>query len=61
MITRDEFMKWNHQVFTRNGPHREMRYGQSFCEHFGIQDNELYNEQDYHKAAKIVSEKYISV
>jgi len=32
----------------------DMRYGQSFCNHFGIQDNRLYYERDWVKCDSII-------
>jgi hypothetical protein len=31
-----------------------LRYGQSFCNHFGIQDNRLYYERDWVKCDSII-------
>jgi hypothetical protein len=39
-ISREEFEQWE-QNFTFEGL-KGLRYGQSFCNHFGISDNLLY-------------------
>ena len=56
----NEFRDWVMEVWARNIPEqRELRYGQSFCEHFGITDPELYYMQEYSEAAQIIRTNYI--
>ena len=38
---------------------RNQRYGQSFCNYFGIQDNILFYSQSVNEADKYILENYI--
>ena len=37
-----------------------IRYGQSFCNHFGIQDNRLYYERDWVKCDSIIRTDWLA-
>jgi len=58
-ITEREFRAWNHNVFAHNGAHRELRIGQSFCNHFNVTDSELYYMLDYNKAFELMVKRYV--
>lgn len=56
-ITRDEYNLWR-KDFTWEALHG-IRYGQSFCNHFNINDNKLYYTQDSVWADDYIQETYI--
>ena len=58
-VTVEEFLDWNHNHFLKY-KQRDLRYGQSFCNHFNITDPELFYEVEYDKAAEIVRERYLN-
>jgi hypothetical protein len=56
-ITRDEYNLWQ-KDFTWEALHG-IRYGQSFCNHFNINDNKLYYTRDSVWADDYIQETYI--
>ena len=51
-ISHDNYEQWRKQ-YTWDAL-MNLRYGQSFCNHFGIQDNRLYYERDWVKCDSII-------
>jgi len=56
-ITRDEYNLWQ-KDYTWEALHG-IRYGQSFCNHFNINDNKLYYTRDSVWADDYIQETYI--
>lgn len=57
-ITADEYREWERQ-YTFDGI-RGMRYGQSFCEYFGVQDNLLLYSLTATDAALYIRKNYLA-
>jgi hypothetical protein len=57
-IDREDFELWK-KDFTWDALHG-LRYGQSFCNRFGITDNILFYERDCDRADKHIRNHYIS-
>jgi hypothetical protein len=56
-ITEAEYSEWK-QVFTFEGI-KGSRYGQSFCNHFGIQDYRVYHEQNWQRCDQIIQSYWL--
>ena len=56
-ITQHQYQDWA-RGFVFDGL-RDQRYGQSFCNRFGIRDNILYYAQDYQTADRYIREHYV--
>jgi len=56
-ITQQQYQDWA-RGFVFDGL-RDQRYGQSFCNRFGIRDNILYYAQDYQTADRYIREHYV--
>lgn len=56
-ITRREFDEWNKQVSL--DILKGVRYGQSFCNYFGITDNILYYEFSWINAEEYIQRAYV--
>lgn len=56
-ISKDQYEQWDRE-FLFDGL-RDIRYGQSFCNHFGITDNILYYEGRNDRALAYIRKKYV--
>jgi len=56
-VTHDQYLEWA-RGFIFDGL-RNQRYGQSFCNHFGITDKILFFQPDYQKADAYIRENYL--
>ena len=57
-ITQAEFDQWQTQVSF--DLLRGLRYGQSFCNHFGVSDNILYYEFSWLNADEYIEQTYVN-
>jgi len=56
-ISEDAYLQWARGfVFEAM---RDQRYGQSFCNHFGINDNILFFASDVEDADRYIQENYV--
>jgi len=56
-LTESTFRDWDHAfIFDAM---RGLRYGQAFCNHFGITDNILYYERDRERARAYIKQHYV--
>lgn len=56
-LTRESFERWDRGfIFSAL---RDQRYGQSFCDHFGITDHILYYEGRNERAIDRIRERYV--
>lgn len=56
-LTEDNYQRWDRGfIFDAM---RDQRYGQAFCNHFGITDNLLYYERDIKRAKSRIREHYL--
>ena len=56
-ITRDQYDRWRHG-YVLDGL-RGLRYGQSFCNEFGITDNILFYSRDQIRADRHIRKYYV--
>lgn len=56
-VSKQEYEQWA-RGFVFDGL-RDLRYGQSFCNRFGIQDNILYYARTYHEADQYIQKNYL--
>ena len=56
-VTQEQYQQWA-RGFVFEGL-RNQRYGQSFCNRFGITDNILYYERDYQTADAYIRRHYV--
>ena len=56
-VTLEQYQQWA-RGFVFEGL-RDQRYGQSFCNRFGITDNILYYERDYQAADAYMRKHYV--
>jgi len=56
-LTQESFDQWCHgYIFEAM---RDQRFGQAFCNHFGITDNHVYYERDIAKCRALIQERYL--
>ena len=56
-LTRESFARWDREfIFLAL---KGQRYGQSFCNHFGIRDNILFYEGRNDRAINYIRERYV--
>ena len=56
-LTQESFDRWDHAyIFDAM---RDLRYGQSFCNHFGITDNHVYYERNIEKCRTMIKQRYL--
>lgn len=56
-LTEDNYVRWDRAyIFDAM---RDQRYGQAFCNHFGITDNLLFYERDADRARRRIRQHYI--
>lgn len=56
-LTEENFERWNHgYIFEAM---KDQRYGQAFCNHFGITDNLLFYERDVGRARDRIYQHYL--
>ena len=56
-ITHEEFEQWQRE-YSFNGL-KNLRYGQSFCQHFAVRDNLIYFAPDPESVDNYVRQQYI--
>ena len=56
-VTQEQYQQWA-RGFVFEGL-RDQRYGQSFCNRFGITDNILFYERDYQTADAYIRKHYV--
>lgn len=56
-VTQEQYLQWA-RGFVFEGL-RNQRYGQSFCNQFGITDNILWYERDYQVADAYIHQNYV--
>lgn len=56
-VTQEQYQQWA-RGFVFEGL-RDLRYGQSFCNRFGITDNILYYEREYAVADTYIRKHYV--
>jgi hypothetical protein len=56
-VTQQQYQQWA-RGFVFEGL-RNQRYGQSFCNQFGVTDNILYYERDYQTADAYIRKVYV--
>jgi hypothetical protein len=52
-----DYDKWK-KLYTFEGL-KNQRYGQSFCNHFGIQDHRIYYEPDWSRCDEIIKRDWL--
>lgn len=57
-VTEANYLEWQ-KLYTWHAL-ADQRYGQSFCNQFGITDNRLYYERDYVKCDKIIRREWLA-
>jgi hypothetical protein len=57
-VSQSDYDHWRNKIFTFEGI-RGIRYGQSFCNHFGITDHILYYRDDWQQADEHIRKFYI--
>lgn len=57
-ITQSQYARWQKQ-FTWDALHN-LRYGQSFCNHFDITDNRLFYEKNWQRCHSLILHEYIT-
>lgn len=56
-LTKESFERWDREfVFDAL---KEQRYGQSFCNYFGITDNILFYTRDIDRCKKLIKKHYL--
>ena len=56
-LTRESFERWDREfIFLAM---QGQRYGQAFCNHFGIRDNILFYEGRNERALEYIQKKYV--
>ena len=56
-LTQESFDQWCHgYIFDAM---RNQRFGQAFCNHFGITDNLVYYERDAEKCKAMIRKQYL--
>lgn len=58
VVSQADYDHWRNKIFTFEGI-RGIRYGQSFCNHFGITDHILYYRDDWQLADEHIRKFYI--
>ncbi len=56
-LTEENFQAWDHAFIFE--AMRDLRYGQAFCNQFGITDNILFYERDRERAQKHIRRHYL--
>jgi len=56
-ITEQEYGEWQ-KVYTWDALHG-IRYGQSFCNHFAINDNRLFYERNQQRCDSLIRHEYL--
>jgi len=57
LLTQESFDQWCHgYIFDAM---RDQRFGQAFCNHFGITDNHVFYERDIAKCQVLIQERYL--
>ena len=56
-IGMDSYLAWQKE-YTFDAL-RDLRYGQSFCNRFGVQDNRIYYERDWHRCDIIIRSEWL--
>ena len=57
-ISHDNYEQWRKQ-FTWDALHN-LRYGQSFCNHFGIQDHRIYFERNWQVCDTVIQREWLA-
>jgi hypothetical protein len=57
-VTPESYAEWK-KLYTFEGL-KSQRYGQSFCNHFGIQDHRIYYEQDWERCDSIIQRDWLT-
>jgi hypothetical protein len=57
-VSEDNYHEWQ-KIYTWHAL-VDQRYGQSFCNHFGISDNRLYYERDWVKCDSIIRSEWLA-
>ena len=56
-VSIDDYENWK-KLYTFEGLKRQ-RYGQSFCNHFNVQDHRIYYEQDWQRCDAIIQRDWL--
>lgn len=56
-LTEESFQQWDHRFIFE--ALKGLRYGQAFCNHFGITDNILFYERDRERARRHIRKHYV--
>jgi hypothetical protein len=56
-ISLDEYKQWQ-ELYTWDAI-QDLRYGQSFCNHFNITDHRLFYERDWVRCDQMIRREYI--
>jgi hypothetical protein len=57
LISKQDFKEWQ-KVYTWDALHG-IRYGQSFCNHFAINDNRLFYERNQQRCDSLIRHEYL--
>ena len=57
-VSQSDYDHWRNKIFTFEGI-RGIRYGQSFCNHFGITDHILFYRDDWQQSDEHIRKFYI--
>lgn len=60
-ISYSDFMEFERVFFDAPSPYNHQRYGQAFCNHFGVKNTKLFFEIDQPAARRRVFEEYTFV
>lgn len=58
MISVDQLQVFDTQV-CKESQYRHQRYGQAFCNYFGIQDTDIFYTDDYRQVINMIYTRYI--
>ena len=56
-VAAEDYRNWK-KLYTFEGL-KNQRYGQSFCNHFGIQDHRIYYEQNWERCDAIIQRDWV--
>ena len=56
-LTQESYDRWCHEyIFDAM---KDLRFGQAFCNHFGITDNHVFYERDPEKCKAMIRKRYL--
>jgi hypothetical protein len=57
LLTKESFERWCHgYIFDAI---KDQRFGQAFCNHFGVTDNHVFYERDVEKCKAMIRKRYL--